>query len=318
MGLTATVLGASGYSGAELLRYLSRHPAIDVVGLAGGTTTGRPVSQVLPHLTAVDGALGSIGEVASTPADVLFSCLPSGSFPDVHEARVAIDLSDEHRASPDWTYGLTEHGRDAIRAATRVANPGCYPTATLLCLVPFAAAGVIEGPVVVDALSGTSGAGRSKEDHLLHAAVDGNVTAYGSVTHRHVPEMERGLAAFGDLDVTVSFTPHLVPMSRGVLVTARAPLTATLSDRDALEVLNSAYEGEEFVTPTDGWPATKAVSGSNHALVSARVDERSGFLVASAAVDNLGKGAAGQAIQNANLMLGLDENAGLSGAGMWP
>jgi N-acetyl-gamma-glutamyl-phosphate reductase len=188
----------------------------------------------------------------------------------------------------------------------------------LLSLVPFVRAGLIEGPVVVDALSGTSGAGRKMQDHLLHSSIDGNVSAYGTVEHRHVPEMERGLAAFGGSDVTVSFTPHLVPMSRGLLVTARAKLARDIDDDDALGVLQDAYSMEPFVRASTEWPATKSVYGTNNALVSARVDARAGFLVCSAAIDNLGKGAAGQAIQNANLALGLEETTGLEASGVWP
>jgi N-acetyl-gamma-glutamyl-phosphate reductase len=321
MGAAAVVLGASGYAGGELLRLLSRHPAITVVAAAGGTRAGAGAADVLPHLrghldlelTPLEAALGS--------GDVCFSCLPHGSLPahlDAVGADVVVDLGDDFRGDASWVYGLPELDRSRHAGTPRIANPGCYPTAALLCLVPFARASAISGPIVIDALSGLSGAGRSPQDHLLFANAAGGASAYGSLAHRHVPEMERGLAAFGGLDATVSFTPHLVPMARGLLVTARAPLAEELADDAALDVLRTEYGSEPFVSVTDDWPATKALSGTNGAHVSARVDRRAGYLVCSAAIDNLGKGAAGQAVQNANLALGLDETAGLDGVAVWP
>ena len=319
MGLQATVLGASGYSGAEVLRHLSAHPAIEVACVAGASTAGSALGDVLPHLgRGSDLVLTSVDEAKRAPADVVFSCLPSGELGDLPESGCLVDLSDDHRADASWTYGLPEFGRGRVAEARTIANPGCYPTASLLCLVPFARAGLVAGPVIIDALSGTSGAGRKALDHLSHASTHGNVTAYGDVHHRHVPEIERGLARFGGFDTMVSFTPHLVPMSRGLLVTARARLAASATDADAIEVLSHAYDEEPFVSVIEGWPSTKAVAGSNRAVVSARVDSRARLLVCSAAIDNLGKGAAGQAIQNANLALGLGETTGLEGLGVWP
>jgi N-acetyl-gamma-glutamyl-phosphate reductase len=319
MGVQAAVLGASGYSGGEILRLLTLHPAIEVVCAAGGSKAGASVGSVQPHLAPhLDLDLVSLDEALNATPDVVFSCLPSGALGDVADERCIVDLSDEHRGDAEWTYGLCEFNRDSVPGKKLIANPGCYPTATLLALVPFARAGLIEGPVIVDAMSGTSGAGRKGEDHLLHASFDGNVTAYGTVTHRHVPEMERGLANYGDLETTVSFTPHLVPISRGLLVTARARVTKQIDDGDAMEVLQHAYSAEPFVTAIDGWPSPKSVAGTNRAVVAAHIDARNGLLVASAAIDNLGKGAAGQAIQNANLALGLGETTGLDAVGVWP
>jgi N-acetyl-gamma-glutamyl-phosphate reductase len=281
------------------------------------------VADVHPALAPVAGdlVLGAVPAVASAPADVCFSCLPAGELepllPGV-AAPIVIDLADAFRASPEWVYGLTEYARAELAGAMRIANPGCYPTATLLATVPFARAGMIEGPVVVDALSGTSGAGRKAEARFGLAELHGGAGAYGEVTHRHVPEMERGLSRFGGIQETVSFTPHLVPMARGVLVTVRARLRTEVSTDVALEVLHDAYATESFVTPTGEWPQTKWATGTNRVFVSARVDARAGMLIASAALDNLGKGAAGQAIQNANLALEQDESAGLAGTGLWP
>jgi N-acetyl-gamma-glutamyl-phosphate reductase len=320
MGTTAAVLGATGYAGGELLRLLVGHPDFDVLALAGDRRAGEGAEEALAHLTGSGlPAVCTLSEAAAAGADVCFSCLPPGVLEEVGPAaRLVIDLADTHRADSAWVYGLTEYARESLPRAGQIANPGCYPTATLLCLAPFVAAGVIDEPVVVDALSGISGAGRKSEDRLAYATATSSVGAYGTTSHRHVPEIERGLARFGGNDLIVSFTPHLVPMSRGLLVTARAPLARELNDDEAIEILSDRYAHEPFVSVITGWPSTKPVSGSNHAHVSARVDERAGFLIVSAAIDNLGKGAAGQAVQNANVALGLEETTGLEGLGVWP
>ena len=323
MGLTASVLGASGYTGAELLRLLAGHPALAVEVAGARSHAGSAVGDVHPHLRAhLSGTFVTPAEAAAHSADVCFSCLPSGALTEILDdvaAPIVVDLSGDHRATFGWTYGLVEHARADLPSATRIANPGCYPTAALLCLVPFARADVIGDPIVVDALSGVSGAGTSLDETHLFSALHGSASAYGSTTHRHVPEIERGLTTFAATSATVSFTPHLVPMARGLLVTARAPLTTSaLDDDSALDVLRAAYANELFISVIEQWPSTKAVVGTNRALISARVDVRAGMLVASAAIDNLGKGAAGQAIQNANLALSLDEGSGLEAIATWP
>lgn len=320
MGASAVVLGASGYAGGELLRILEAHPAITVAAVAAGRSAGEKVASKHPHLFDDASVLVSLEEGVAHPSDVVFSALPAGELGPLIEglrAAVIVDLSDEHRGAPGWLYGLTEYARHEHPCA-RVANPGCYPTATLLALLPFARAGAIDEPIVVDAMSGTSGAGRKSEDRLLHANLAGDVAAYGSVAHRHVPEMERALGSIGGMRATLSFTPHLVPLGRGLVVTGRARLSGALDDEGALGILHDAYAQEPFVHVVDDWPGCAAVAGTNHALVSARVDHRSGWLVVSAAIDNLGKGAAGQAIQNANLALGLEETLGLDRVAAWP
>ena len=315
MGTTVVVLGASGYAGGETLRLLSGHPGLSVVAAGASMRAGDPIGSAHPHLAATySETMLPLEAAASIPSDVCISCLPSGILAGLLtrlEARLIVDLSDEFRADPSWTYGLTEHARGAVARADLVANPGCYPTATLLALVPFARLGAIEGPVIVDAMSGVSGAGRAVDDAYLFTSLHDSVAAYGTTEHRHVPEIERGLAAFGGLNVPVSFTPHLVPMARGLLVTCRARLVSGMDDRGAIDVLRQAYQDEYFVDVIDAWPATRDVKGTNRASVSARVDARNGFLIASAAIDNLGKGAAGQAIQNINCALGFAETAGL-------
>src|SRR5918999_1939970 len=323
MGVSAAVLGASGYAGGELLRLLSAHPAIALVAASGGSRAGVQAREVHPHLSGIaELTLCEAGEALSCGADVCFSCLPSGLLREQIrdlDAGVVIDLSDDFRTpETQWIYGLTEMTRPALRSGTRVANPGCYPTAALLCLVAFARAGIIAGPVIIDALSGVSGAGRRAEDRLLFSGVAASAGAYGTTEHRHISEIERGRARFGGVALHVSFTPHLVPMARGFLVTARAPLTQALSDHDALDILAETFAGEPFVSVVPEWPGTKSVTGSNRALVSARVDARNELLVCSAAIDNLGKGAAGQAVQNANVVLGMDETEGLGALGVWP
>jgi len=321
MNRSAVVLGASGYSGGELLRLLDRHTGIQVLAAAGDSAAGEPLGYVHPHLASLPGEVVTAEEAAGVKADVCFSCLPGGHL-DKHlddlGAEVVIDLADDFRAETGWTYGLTEFARGAVAETKRIANPGCYPTATLLAILPFARAGLVESPVVVDAISGTSGAGRKPAEHLSLASTGASVTAYGSISHRHIPEIERGLQTFGGLETTVSFTPHLAPMSRGLLATVRARLAGPLSDSEASDVLHEAYDDEAFIEVRGDWPSTKATTGSNAAHVSARVDARSGWLVCSAAIDNLGKGAAGQALQNANLALGLPEGQGLEAAGVWP
>jgi N-acetyl-gamma-glutamyl-phosphate reductase len=321
MGYTAVVLGASGYAGGELLRLLAGHPALDLVGAAAARSAGRAVADLHPNLAGWGVAdLVDTGSAVGRDVDVLFSCLPSGELGpllDAVAAKIVVDLSDEHRASPDWVYGLTEFARSDL-PADRIANPGCYPTATLLALVPFARSGVVTGPVVVDAMSGISGAGRKGDDHLLFASAASDAGAYGTTFHRHVPEMESGVKAYGGTEVTISFTPHLIPTARGLVATVRSRLVGDIDDGDALGILNEAYGSERFVQVVDGWPHAKSVTGSNMAHVGAKVDVRGGWLVCSAAIDNLGKGAAGQALQNANLALGLDEHAGLESMGVWP
>ncbi len=247
---TAVVLGASGFSGGELLRLLARHPDLAVVAASAAAGVGAPVAAVHPHLAALDGVLVSVQEACSVRADVLFSCLPHGELArhiEGIEAPLVVDLADDFRADQGWVYGLTEFVRPSLAGARRVANPGCYPTATLLAVVPFAREKLVSGPVVVDAISGTSGAGRKPSEKLSLAAAEASVTSYGSVSHRHVAEIERGLCAFGGLDAPISFTPHLAPMSRGLLATVRARLDAPLSDDAATEVLRAAYAGEDFV-----------------------------------------------------------------------
>lgn len=321
MQRSAVVLGASGFGGGELLRLLARHGGIGVEAVSGESRAGESLREVHPNLIATGLPLVTAEEARMVPADVCFSCLPAGELAkhlEHVEAPLVVDLADDFRSDSAWTYGLTEFNRAKVAGSDRIANPGCYPTAALLAVLPFAGAGLVTGPVVVDAISGISGAGRKLQDRLLLATASSSVAAYGTTDHRHLPEIESGLSAFGDLDASVSFTPHLAPMSRGLLATVRAQLDGPLSEAEATSVLHAAYDDEPFIGVLNEWPSTKAVTGSNAAHVAAHVDARTGWLVCSAAIDNLGKGAAGQALQNANLALGFDETMGLTSVGVWP
>jgi N-acetyl-gamma-glutamyl-phosphate reductase len=339
---TAGVLGASGYAGAELLRLLAGHPGLQVAWAAGDRQRGQPLAARYPGLRAAYGDLAfcSLDEGLDKGADVLFLALPHGSAAAVAAralagAALVVDLSADFRLRdpadypawygsehplPDqlgaWPYGLPELHRERLRGATRVAVPGCYPTAALLALAPLVAAGLVAADgIVVDAKSGLSGAGRSLLDDNLFVQANENVAPYKvGGRHRHTAEIEQELALAAGRPVTVTFTPHLVPASRGILATCYATLAASADDDALADCYAAAYAGEPFVDlppPGQGWPATRAVATTNRAQVAAVADRRSGTAVAAAAIDNLVKGAAGQAVQCANIALGLPETAGL-------
>jgi N-acetyl-gamma-glutamyl-phosphate reductase len=335
------VLGASGYAGAELLRLLARHPDLEVAWAAGDASAGQPLAARYPGLRSVYGDLVfcSVDEGLAKGADLLFCALPHGRSAElapraVAAAGVVVDLSADFRLRdpgaypvwygaehpcPDelgaWPYGLPELHRDQLRGASRVAVPGCYPTAALLALAPLVAAGLAATDgIVVDAKSGLSGAGRSLADANLFVQANENVAPYKVGTHRHTPEIEQELALAAGAPVTVTFTPHLVPASRGILATCYASLAPSAGDEELAACYAAAYGAEPFVDllpPGGGWPATRAVATTNRAQVAAAADRRTGRVVAAAAIDNLVKGAAGQAVQCANLALGLPETAGL-------
>ncbi|MCY7279624.1 MAG: N-acetyl-gamma-glutamyl-phosphate reductase [Sphingomonas bacterium] len=334
--IRVAILGASGYVGGELLRLIAAHPALEVAVAFGSSTAGRPVSDVHPHLAL---AYPHMMLAVWTPAlladvDLIFAALPHGETQRLADELLApaipiVDLGADFRLDraadfetwygephqrPDlldqFTYGLPEFFRDEIRNSKRVAAPGCYPTAANLALKPLLDAGVIEPEgIIVDAASGVSGAGRSANAGTHFCSVDGSFRAYGLTAHRHTAEMEMVSGA------SVLFTPHLMATSRGILATCYAKATGTA---DPLAILREAYADEPFVHVGEALPETKWATGSNAAFLSARFDQRTGTIVALCAIDNLGKGAAGQMIQCANLMLGQDETAGLSNIGVYP
>jgi len=333
--IRTAILGASGYVGGELLRLIAAHPELAPTKLYGESKAGQPLSAVHPHLAAAyphasfekfDGTLDGI--------DLVFAALPHGHSqkiaPAILEAgTILVDLGADfrledatiyecwyghaHEASEllaKFVYGIPELNRDAISGAKAVAAAGCYATAAILALKPLVDAGLIKpASLIVDAASGVSGAGREAKETTGFSTVDGSFSAYGLLSHRHTAEMEMALGA------TVLFTPHLVPMTRGILATCYGEAVGSC---DPLQALQEAYASEPFVHVTDQPPATKWVSGSNGVQLTARYDDRTGRVLALSAIDNLGKGAAGQMIQCANLMLGIQETAGLNTIGVYP
>lgn len=333
------IIGASGFTGAELLRLCAQHPDLDVGIATGDTQAGTAVAELYPSLGAAYPELrfSSYDAAALAGLDLVFLGLPHGSSQAIVPELIdtvghVVDLAADFRLSDpglyprwygephsvpelldDFAYGLPELYRDDILEADHVATPGCYPTAAALALAPLVRAGAIEtAGIIVDAASGVSGAGRAPKPNTTFCAVDEDFSAYGLLDHRHTPEMEQVLGA------QVLFTPHLAPMSRGILATCYARPTAATSTAALLEVLRAAYDDEPFVLVTDGSPSTKATLGSNCAHVTARFDERTGWVLAIAALDNLTKGASGAAVQCANLLLGLPETTGLPVAGLFP
>jgi N-acetyl-gamma-glutamyl-phosphate reductase len=336
MNKQAAIIGASGYAGAELLRYLLPHPAIDVVWATGNRNAGKAVADLYGHLDT-DLVLQPMDAATVPDVDVAFLALPHGAGAPVSKALAdrgvkIVDLGPDwrlHDASgydrwygaphsypgelSSWVYGLTELHRADIASSSRVANPGCYSTAAILALAPAIHAGVVEGAgIIIDAASGISGAGRKVAEQFIFAEYDSSYAAYKVGGHRHTPEIEQELGG-----ITVTLTPHYVPMTRGLLVTCYARMRGSVDDvRDAL---TTAYKGETFVRVLpSGQPGTKQVAASNNALIGIASDERTGLAIITCAIDNLGKGAAGQAIQNANLMLGLDEATGLGAPAVYP
>jgi N-acetyl-gamma-glutamyl-phosphate reductase len=354
--MKAGIIGGSGYTGVELLRLLAGHPEIDVATVTAHSHVGQPVGEHTPSLAAA--YPGLVYEAAGPDLanldglDLVLCALPHGEsqriVPALRErVGVIIDLAADFRLRdadlyPQWygephtapellgqaVYGLPELFRPSLAGATLVASAGCYPTAAGLALAPLVWAGLIEpGGMVVDAASGTSGAGRAASEAQHFGTVDENFVAYGLLTHRHTPEMQQILdtGPAGAGGATVLFTPHLVPMVRGILATCYARPAARpasgagpLTTDDVMAVLHEAYDDEPFVIVTDAPPSTKATSGSNCAHVTARVDPRTGWVLSLCALDNLVKGASGQAIQCANVTLGLPETTGLPLAGIYP
>lgn len=339
------ILGASGYTGAELLRLIALHPELELAYATADTQAGVALGDLYPSLAAQypGRTFDTFDPAAAEGLDLVFLGLP-------HEASMAlapqlvgkvgcvVDLSAAFRLKdaslyPQWygfdhdqpdllaeaVYGLPERTRGDLEGARLVATPGCYVTAATLALAPLLDAGLIAPTgLIVDAASGVSGAGRAAKEATAFCTVDENLTAYGLLDHRHTPEIEQNLAGAGR-DVSVIFTPHLVPMNRGILATCYArPTGDGLSTESLLATLTQAYADEPFVHVTPASPSTKATLGSNTAHVTARYDERTGYVLVISAIDNLTKGASGGAVQAANVALGLDETAGLPTVGLMP
>lgn len=326
------IVGVSGYGGSELLRLCAGHPSFEIAYVGGESTAGQALAQRFP-------ALGGhpAGKLVIQPfvpentagVDLLFVSLPTGKsrepLAQVPKNVRIVDVGGDHRFVEGWTYGLTElpGQREKIRGASRLANPGCYPAAALLALAPLVKEGLIEPEgIVIDAKSGVTGTGRGGASDFGYAETNEDLFAYGLEAHPHVPEMEKALAQVGGKKATIAFTPHLVPMTRGILATCYARPRGAADAKRLYAAAEASYRNEPFirVMPLENGRSahTGWATGSNLAFLSYAVNARTGLVVALGAIDNLGKGASAQALQNANLMTGQPETAGLAGLPLWP
>jgi N-acetyl-gamma-glutamyl-phosphate reductase len=343
--IRAAVLGASGYTGADMIRLAALHPGIKLTALIAKGHAGQSLAQVFPHLGGLDvPKLVTSDEVNWDEVDVVFGGLPHGTA----HAEIAklpkrikiIDMSADFRlrdsklyaewyanehSAPDLVkeavYGLTEHYRDQIKNARLVACPGCYPTAVLLALLPLVTAKlIVHEEIIIDAKSGVSGAGRTLKQNILFSEAGEGLSPYGIGTHRHVPEIEQELGAAAGAAATVNFTPHLAPMSRGELCTCYVRLAGKSSVADLRKALTKAYANSPFVRVIEegAIPATQHVRGSNFCHIGVFADRLKGRAIVVSAIDNLVKGSAGQALQNFNLMYGFDETTGLEQLPLFP
>ncbi|MEO3975264.1 N-acetyl-gamma-glutamyl-phosphate reductase [Streptomyces sp. CAU 1734] len=342
MVVRVAVAGASGYAGGEVLRLLLAHPGVEIGALTGNSNAGQPLGGLQPHLTPLAERVlqPTLPEVLAGH-DVVFLALPHGQSAAVAEQlgseTLVIDMGADFRladaadwerfyGSPHagtWPYGLPElpGARAVLAGARRIAVPGCYPTAVSLALFPAYAAHLAEPEAVITAASGTSGAGKAAKPHLLGSEVMGSMSPYGvGGGHRHTPEMIQNLSAVAGEPVTVSFTPTLAPMPRGILATCSARARPGVTARDVRAAYEKALADEPFVRllPAGQWPATSSVYGSNAVRVQAVLDEYAGRIIAISAIDNLTKGTAGGAVQSMNIALGLPEETGLTTVGVAP
>jgi len=339
------VIGASGYTGSDLVRLAARHPGMEIVSLTANSHAGKPMASVFPHLASLDlPPLVKNEDADWTGVEAVFCGLPHATSQEVigslpRHLKV-IDMSADfrfrdasvyetwyggpHRApalQKEAVYGLTEHYRGPIAGARLVACPGCYPTAALLLLLPLVTQGLVDASdLVIDAKSGVSGAGRSLKQNLLFCEAGEGLAPYGVASHRHAPEIEQEISLAAGRAVVVNFTPHLIPMSRGELCTVYARLADGAKAKDCEEALASAYAGEPFVhmAPKGVIPGTQYVRGSNHVMLAAFEDRVPGRVILVSTLDNLVKGSAGQAVQNFNLMFGLPETTGLEQLPLFP
>lgn len=331
------IVGASGYTGSELVRLLAHHPDVTLEFVTSESYTGKKITDIHPHLQdLVDITLISIDDVVEYEADLVFLALPHGvSMNFVHEHGlddfIIIDLSGDFRFSSqdvyeEWykkdhisaeymeqsVYGLPELFRDKIRNARLVANPGCYPTSAILALAPLIKHGYINpSSIVVDSKSGVTGAGAKPKEGLHFPDVFGNFSAYSLVNHRHTPEIQNTLLDYSGYSTEVLFTPHLLPIDRGILTTTYSTPKKEVNKEMVEELFHSVYEKEHFVRVFDSPPSLKNIRGSNYCDIHATYDERTHKIITISTIDNLVKGAAGQAVQNMNIVFGLIESTGL-------
>jgi N-acetyl-gamma-glutamyl-phosphate reductase len=324
MSIRIGIAGVSGYGGGELLRLCAGHPMFEVVYAAGETSAGQKLVERFPGIPPklADTAIQKWDPAALPKLDLLFASLPTGqskaALAGVPKNVKIVDVGGDHRYIDGWVYGLADVWPDKIRPATRVANPGCYPSAALLAIAPLISEKIVtNGPIIIDAMSGVSGAGRGGIDSKFgFAELNEDVSAYGLLNHPHLPEITSAVAELskGKPD-GITFTPHLIPMTRGILATCY--LQGSITTKRCLEAARKFYANRPFVRVVDQPPHTKWATGSNLVFVSYAAPG-TGTVIALGAIDNLGKGAAGQAVQNANLMCGLPETAGLEGSPLWP
>jgi len=342
------VLGASGYTGSDLIRLAARHPAIEITILTANSHAGKKMTDVFPHFYMLDlPDLVTFEEVDWSDVDAVFCGLPHGTTQDItrtiYETNDAIKIIDmsadfrlrdtktyaewygiEHRAphlQPGVVYGLSEHYREELKSTRLIACPGCYPTAALMALIPPVRAGVLQSEdLIIDAKSGTTGAGRSPKQNTLLAEAGEGLTPYSVASHRHAPEIEQEVSKAASCDVKVNFTPHLIPMSRGEFCTIYAKLRNGKTVADVRRALTDAYADEPFVhVAKEGViPQTQMVRGSNHCVVNVFEDRIPGRVIILSTIDNLVKGSAGQALQNFNLAFGLEETLGLEQLPLFP
>jgi len=344
--IKAAVVGASGYSGAELVKILAGHPNVELSAITSISQAGRPITELYPNLLGlVDMGFTDYSPMLAADNDIVFLALPHGEAmklaPELISAGQAklVDISGDFRLPPDvyefWykrahtapelageaIYGLSELNKEAITRARLVANPGCYPTGVILAIAPLLKAGQVGGAVVANCLSGVSGAGRAFSEVAHFCRADENVAAYKvGGAHQHIPEIE---AMMGKLTATAPglvFTPQLGPFARGIYTVATVPASKTVKADEVRGIYEEFYAGKPFIKmlAPGSWPQVKAVSGSNYCHIGVALDERAGHIIAISAIDNLVKGAAGQAVQNMNLMFGFDETTGLTQAGLYP
>lgn len=344
--MKVVIVGATGYGGIELIRLCQQHPQLEIGALVSTSAVGQALGDVYPHLSHLEIEFSELTvERIAAAGEVVFFAAPAGVSSEwmpslLKHGLLCIDLAGDFRF-PDpqvyreWygreaadaillqqaVYGLSEWNREAIQSASLVANPGCYPTAALLGLLPLLKKRLIETQsVIIDAKSGVSGAGRSAKVPLLFAEVNENVRPYKVDGHQHIPEIELGCERYAEQALRVSFTPHIVPMSRGICCTMYAQLSSDAKTSEIAEAYHEQYDGEAFIrlrSPGE-WPQTKDVTGSNYCDIRFHIDERTGRIVILSVIDNLMKGAAGQALQNLNIRMGWPETAGLTGSPLYP
>ncbi len=340
--IRTAIFGASGHGGGELIRLIDGHPELEATYLGAHSKAGSRLGEVHPHLGGGERVLQSNDPGTLPQVDVAFFALPHGTSAEpamrmrAGGAKV-VDLGSDFRldtperyeaayGSPhphpeqlgEWVYGLPELFAAELAGADRIAVPGCYPTSALLGVAPLHQFGLVNGTVIVDSVSGVSGAGRAAKPHLMYGAVDEGAAAYGVLTHRHQPEIEQILGQVGDSEPTVIFTPHLIPMQRGILTTCYIPVRDRVDGEAILAIYADAYAKTPFVELSAVSPNTRWVTNSNRVLVQPHFDPRTQTAVVLVAIDNLTKGTAGAAIQSINIALGLDETMGLPMAGWMP